>query len=127
MNKRASDNIVDRRIGGVSPAVIEARLEFLEAENARLHKMLQEGWIEVAESGILTYKEENESLRKDAERYRWLRDNVHAVTEKHGLNEDVVWNYNERWQIKPYLIATTCIASLVSFDEAIDQAINKEK
>lgn len=45
------------------------RIEQLERENAAIEKRLQE-----IQRMCLGYQEEHAGLRKDAERYRWLRD-----------------------------------------------------
>lgn len=64
---------------------------------------------------------ERDALAKDAARYRWLKDNVHPVYARQQFGE--ITDYNMKWQIKPYLVAVTAVASDVSFDEALDIAM----
>jgi hypothetical protein len=60
----------------------------------------------------------------DAERYRWLRDNVHKIYARQQFSE--VTDYNMKWQIKPYLVAVSVVASDVAFDDAVDMARSAE-
>jgi len=66
-----------------------------------------------------------EKLEKDAARYRWLRDDVRPVYARQQFGE--VTDYNMKWQIKTYLTAVTAVASDVSFNEAIDAAMEATK
>lgn len=64
---------------------------------------------------------------KDAERFRFIRENVEPVRVSKPVSSDFV-NFDDirmKWQIKKFLTAVTCVNSDVSFDEAIDDAIDE--
>ena len=63
---------------------------------------------------------------RDAARYQWLRENVHREYARKSINPEFQ-DYNMKWMITPYLIATTAIDSDVPFDEAVDIAMEKAK
>jgi len=65
-----------------------------------------------------------EDARKDAERYRWLRDNVEQVYAR--PRTEIACDWGMKWQIKPYLVAVSAVATDVTFDAAIDAAMTNE-
>ena len=76
---------------------------------------------------IITVKlqAELEAARKDAARYRWLRENVQPEYARKPSEGGI--DYNMKWQIKPYLVAITAVAGDVTFDEAVDMKIGANK
>lgn len=66
--------------------------------------------------------DKRESDARDAARYRWLRENVTPVymQQNRGSGFD---DPRMKWQIKPTLISLTCIMTDITFDAAIDAAM----
>lgn len=73
---------------------------------------------------IAALRAELEDARKDAGRYRWLRDNVEQVYAR--PRTEIACDWGMKWQIKPYLVAVSAVATDVTFDAAIDAAMTNE-
>jgi len=74
------------------------------------------GFPDATLDAINTLKAENERLRKDAERYRWIRDNV----EKFGGELQCVDDEDSGGYYSRYILPREC-------DEAIDAAMKERK
>jgi type II secretory pathway pseudopilin PulG len=77
--------------------------KYIDALRARLQE---------AESRAAALQKELEAARKDAERYRWLRDDAA--------------NQSDSWAIGVYPADERCIVTGAELDAAIDAALSKE-
>jgi len=66
-----------------------------------------------------------EVAERDAARYQWLRDNVEQVYAR--PRTEIACDWGMKWQIKPYLVAVSAVATDVTFDAAIDAAMKEQK
>lgn len=73
---------------------------------------------------LAALRAELEDARKDPGRYRWLRDNVEQVYAR--PRTEIACDWGMKWQIKPYLVAVSAVATDVTFDAAIDAAMKDE-
>ena len=94
-------------------------------ELRRLHEELDLQKALVAEAQAMTAKvcAENEALRADAERYRWLRSkSKETLLNPKGAASEFLPDMRTHWQM-PVLICSGPIGGYLEFDAAIDAAM----
>ena len=111
--------LIDRDVVEKARAVLIQRCEYPLVLVSELETVLRE-----PDATEIIHVPDLVDLAKDAARYRWLRENVHREYARKSINPEFQ-DYNMKWMITPYLIATTAIDSDVPFDEAVDIAMEK--
>jgi multidrug resistance efflux pump len=75
---------------------LEAKIASRDAEIEALHlKWYESKHCQCGYDDVCEFAREAESLRKDAERYRWLRNS--AASQRLGVFEDAWDNHNRNW------------------------------